>query len=315
MRFSRRKFLSLSAAALLAPSLGSARTLLSGPAFGSGWHGVLGAPGNAGILEDVIAQTIGWIDELFSPYRGTSYLSRFNRAEGLDWQSVPGEFADLAAYSLALSERTKGAFDPTVGPLVNRFGFGPIRGQAGGVEGIEIRDRELRKRRPGLTLDLNGVAKGRALDIMVDRLARRGVRDVLLELGGEVRCLGVHPSGRPWQIGVEDPRPETDGIHRVIAPGLRAVATSGHATQSYGTVSHLIDPRLGASADPRLASVTVLAATAREADGLATALAAFGPVDGPAFAIDQRFDALFLLRDGAAITDLTTGAFSDFIQA
>jgi thiamine biosynthesis lipoprotein len=210
--------------------------------------------------------------------------------------------------------RTDGGFDASVGPLVHRYGFGPIAGGPAPFGALETGTGRLRKDESALTLDLCGIAKGAALDAMIARLAPH-VRDLMMELGGEIRTLGRHPDGRPWRIGVEHPLPGTPRVHRVIAPLGLAVATSGHGAKSFGTATHLIDPRRARPADTRLASVTVLARRAQDADALATALAALGPEDGPALAQARSIRALFLFNDAGRISDHVTAGFADHILA
>ena len=315
MPLSRRQILMTATAALLLPRGARAEGVLSGPAFGSHWHANVPNAAQHDLVARIIAGIVADIDAGFSPYLPASDLSRFNVAEVNAWTEMPPEVLGLVDHGLRLNARTAGAFDPTVGPIVQRYGFGPIRGQSGDVAAIETRADALRKTAPGLTLDLCGLAKGHALDRMIAALATAGVVDLMLELGGEVRCLGRHPTGRAWQIAVEDPRPGRGGYHRIVAPGPKGLATSGHAAQGFGGTTHLIDPRQDRPADTRLASVTVLSDTAREADGLATALAALGPEDGPAFAEAENLDALFVLNDGPGLADIITGRFADHILA
>lgn len=319
MRMTRRHFLAAAGAgtlALLAPAVraGEARPI-SGTAFGGRWHAVV-PPGTAEPeVRAMLGAIVGQIDALFSPYRRDSVLTRLNGHGGNDWQPVPLEFAGLARAAQALHEDSDGSFDPAVGPIVNRFGYGPITGRVAPFGALEVGETALRKTDPSLTLDLCGIAKGHALDRIVAALGAAGHGNVLLELGGEMRTLGTHPDGRDWQVGIEDPRPGAARVHGVIAPRGRAVATSGHAAQGAAGVTHLIDPRRGRPADMRLLSVTVLAGTAQAADGLATTLAVLGPEDGPAWAEAKGIAALFLLADGPGLRPITTGDFADHILA
>ncbi len=319
MQMTRRHFLAAAGAgtlALLAPAVqaGEAR-LLSGAAFGGRWHAVL-PPGTAEPeVRATLGAIVGQIDALFSPYRRDSVLTRLNGHGGTDWQPVTLEFAGLARAAQALHEDSDGSFDPAIGPIVNRFGYGPITGRVAPFGTLEVREDALRKADPALTLDLCGIAKGHALDRMIAALGAAGLGNILLELGGEVRTLGTHPDGRGWQVGIEDPRPGAARVHGVIAPRGRAVATSGHAAQGAAGVTHLIDPRRGRPADMGLLSVTVLAGTAQAADGLATTLAVLGPEDGPAWAEARGIATLFLLADGPGLRPITTGDFADHILA
>jgi thiamine biosynthesis lipoprotein len=113
---------------------------------------------------------------------------------------------------------TEGAFDPTIGPLVNRFGFGPIHGERAHPADLSVSANGLRKRVPGLTLDLCGIAKGYALDRIIEALPAVGVDSVMFELGGEIRTLGRHPDGRAWQIGIERPDVEPGVSSMLLRP-------------------------------------------------------------------------------------------------
>ena len=174
--------------------------------------------------------------------------------------------------ALDLVAATAGAFDPTVGPLVARYGFGPIhQGSAGLGPSLAAGDGHLTKAEDGVTLDLCGIAKGHALDRVADVLADAGQRNFLIDVGGELLARGRHPSGRPWQAAVEDPRTDATGAAAILALDNMAIATSGTRWNSYvlggRTISHMIDPTSGEPVRGTLASVSVLATTAMEADG------------------------------------------------
>ena len=199
-----------------------------------------------------------------------------------------------------------------------RWGFGPIRGAEGADwRALSLADDTIAKPTDGLTLDLCGIAKGRALDRIAAMLASRGEADFVVDLGGELSARGRHPSGRTWRVAVEDPRPGLEGVVEIVRLDGEAIATSGARAQSYTLgarrYSHIVDPRAGAPADNALASVSVIAADATTADGWATALAAAGPVAGPELARRAGLDALFLAAEGAGLTRTMTGRFADRI--
>lgn len=311
---SRRLFLASAAAALAAPRLslaaGPAVAVLEGAAFGTGWQVVL--PPDAGTqgLRAPVEALLAGIDRQMSPWRADSDITRFNRA-GAGGCPVPQETADVAAAALAIAAESGGRFDPSVGPLVARWGFGPIEGdERPDWRGLSAGDGHLGKTRAGLTFDLCGIAKGHALDRMAALLRDRGHGDFLIDLGGELAAGGRHPEGRPWRVAVEDPRPGTAGLAALLQSEGMAVATSGARAQGYeldGRVwGHIIDPASGEPVAEGPASVTVLAPTALAADGWATALAAAGG-QGPALAAERGIAALFLLRDGTGLRQVMTG--------
>lgn len=288
-------------------------TAIGGPAFGSTWRlvGVQLRPDASSLVTRRIAQ----IDALMSPYRAESVLSRFNQAGVGEAIELPDMLYRVVEAALSAARDTDGAFDPTLGPLTHRFGFGPITGQSGGLGAITLHNSTLHKATAGATLDLCGIAKGYALDRLVGDLTQAGATDCLVELGGEVRALGNHPSGRPWQVAIENPSSPTFEASHIVAPGTLALATSGHrANGMRGPValSHVIDPRSARPATDFAGSVSVLAETAMEADAMATALLAMGD-DGPMFAQRTGTSALFIPFAGTA--SITTGQFADHLVA
>ena len=318
MTLSRRMMLfGLAAAGLAQPRLASAdMTVTGGRAFGSSWRVSVSAGFDTVALETEVAKIVAEVDAVMSPYRQLSDLSRFNATAVTGWQDMPRSLCEVVAEALDIAHRTNGAFDPTVGPLVSRYGFGPIAGATGQPGDIEVGEEAVRKAVPDLTLDLCGIAKGYALDRITARLHALGLTDALIEIGGEVRALGRHPDGRGWQVAVADPTRPDFGVRRVVDPGGWALATSGHAANGISgqyTTSHIIDPKSQTPADTALASVTVLAATAMRADALATALCAAGPVAGAEQARSLNISALFITDGTAAPPEVLTGDFAQHL--
>ena len=309
----RRRLLAMTGVALLAPTaLRAAPPVrrMTGRAFGSDWSVALPAGRDGEVLRPMLESLLAGIDRQMSPWRAESEITRFNRGAG--GAAVSAETAHVAAAALDLARDSDGWFDPSVGPLVHRWGFGPIEGEAGGWVGLRVEGARLAKDRAGLTMDLCGIAKGRALDLMAGLLADAGQGDFLIDLGGELAGRGRHPSGRAWRVAIEDPRPgATDGAGVLELDGI-AVATSGSRAQGYDLggrrYSHVIDPRRAAPAEGALASVSVLSDRAMPADGWATALMAAGEA-GPDLARRNHIAALFLFRDGAGLRRVATGGF------
>lgn len=311
---SRRTFLGLTGALFLAPSMGRADTLesLSGRAFGTSWH--VTGPAGSGLarFRPEIEAIFARIDREMSPWRPDSTVSRFNAGKAAT-QPAGTELLRVTEAALALAGASGGAFDPTVGPLVAQWGFGPIKGdEVPDWRGLSTGAGRIAKDHPGLTLDLCGIAKGRALDLAVTLLRDRGQGDLLFDLGGELRALGHHPAGRAWHVAVEPPG-EGGPLPAVLRlEDGRAVATSGLKTQSYvlggRTWGHIIDPLAARPVAGVLRSVTVVADDAMTADGWATALFAAGDTGGPALAEAQGISALFLFGDGPAPRQVRTGA-------
>lgn len=307
MHLTRRTFLGTGLAFAAAPAA-AGTAVTGGPAFGSYWR--LTAPEGAplGPATAAITRIVARIDAALSPWQAGSEVSRFNAApEGLDGSR---DFRDVAALALGIARETGGAFDPTVGPLVARYGFGPIfAARPGTWEALDLDGGRLTKTAPGLSFDPCGIAKGHALDLMRAALVQAGLPDFLLELGGEVAARGRHPDGRAWRVAL-------DGAPVALALPGGAAATSGRLAQSYEvagrTYTHIVDPGTGAPVAGDVLSVTVFGADAGRADALATALYAAAE-HGPELADRLGLDALFLVADGPAPRLLATGGAGDRI--
>ena len=216
-----------------------------------------------------------------------------------------------------VSELTGGAFDITVGPLVDAWGFGP-GGPADPPSDGKIRfllgetgwsrlllhsgSRTVRKALPALRCDLSAIAKGYAVDRVSEALEGLGFRNHLVEVGGEIRAAGSNPRGEDWRVGIE--RPDSAGrlVQRIVGLTDIAAATSGDYRnfQEAGGVryGHVLDPRSGRPAESRVASATVFDRSAMRADALATALVVLGEDDGLALAEREGLAALLIVREG-----------------
>lgn len=269
------------------------------------------------------------VDQTMSTYRPDSQLSQFNRSTSTDWQPVAEDLAQVVTAALEVSRWSDGAFDVTVGPLVNLWGFGPDprREQAPpdaaieaakarvGYHNLKVQRKPpaLRKLRPDLYLDLSAIAKGFAVDRLAEHLEALGVRDYLVEIGGEVRLKGDSPRGGGWRIAIEKPVPKVRQIEKILTLTDTAMATSGDYRNYFEVAgkrfSHTIDPRTGWPIVHRLASVTVLSHTTMQADALATALMVLGPKTGFAKAERDGIAALFIVREDDRFKEKPTSAF------
>lgn len=266
-------------------------------------------------IDDELAQIIA----LFSHWEPTSELSRWNAAPAGFW-AVSEPFWSMLNAAMDLADDTDGAVDPTLGALVDLWGFGPPGPRIGlptedeiaaalsisGWQGLRL-NREARavQQVGGMRLDLSGIAKGHAVDRVSERLTTMSATSHLVEIGGELRGAGVKPDGRPWWAELQA-APGAPGPRTLAALFDIAVATSGDWVrtfsvfgQSYG---HTLDGRTGRPLNHGLASVSVFAESAIRADALATALMVMGPVEGPAYAAATDLAALFVTRspDGQA---------------
>lgn len=271
------------------------------------------------------------IDAAMSTFREASEVSRFNAFESTDWFEVSPATAEVVHLAREISGTTGGAFDITVQPIVELWGFGASRGPVSAEElerrSAELKDRigyeklevrldppALKKSDPALTINLSAIAKGYAADRVAALLEERGLVNYLVEVGGEVRCRGVKEPGRPWKMGIQKPLiglpGDFQGLQLAIPLQDLGMATSGDY-QNYRDVagvrySHIVDPRTGFPTEriepggptpsERLASITVLDPVCARADAWATALFVLGEEEGLKRANEQGIPALFLLR-------------------
>jgi thiamine biosynthesis lipoprotein len=275
---------------------------------------------NAPDLDRQIRTDLERINALMSTWDPNSELSRLNRFTGSGPFPLSRETFEVLQWSEKIGGLTGGALDVTVAPLVEAWGFGPwakrdhapdedeiakLR-QAVGFHLLELDHAKLtvRKKRPDVRCELSALAPGYAVDRLTTRLADRGLRNFLVDVGGELRAQGLNEAGRPWQIVVE--RPDNGGLtgQRFVQVTDLAMATSGDYRNFYEVdgvrLSHILDPRTGRPIDSRLASVTVIDTLSVKADAFATALMVLGPEQGMALAERLNLAALFLVRDEAS---------------
>lgn len=281
------------------------------------------------------AQDIGvllqQVNNIFSTYREDSELSRFNNNDGSAPFSLSDDLRRVFEISLEVSRQTRGAFDITVGPLVNAWGFGPdnpthpptgdeiaaLRERIG-YEKLTLENGALSKARPDVYCDLSAVAKGYGVDCVAHKLDELGIANYMVEIGGEVRTRGTHTAGTPWQIAIEKPVTGQRTVERVVPLSDLSMATSGDYRNFFESngrrYSHTIDPRTGQPIEHRLASVSVLHAECAWADAYATALNVLGPDDGYALAQRLGLQALFVVRnDDGSFSEKATPTFPSLL--
>jgi thiamine biosynthesis lipoprotein len=305
---------------------------LAGHTMGTTFNIVLVAPGEElqkDALQSDIVTTLDHIEDLASTWRDESELSSFNAAMTTDWQPVSVEFCNVLEQALSISATTGGAFDITVGPLVNLWGFGPdgeVMAPPGDAEIAAAKARvgfdkletqcdkaAARKLAPDLYVDLSGWAKGYAVDRVAALLDEYELGRYLVEIGGEVRVRGHNAAGRKWAIAIEAPATDRRDVQSVVHVTDTGVATSGDYRNYFvyqgSNYSHTIDPRTGRPVDHNLAAVTVVDESAAYADAMATALLVLGPEDGPLLAEELGVAGYFLIRNPTGIRELTTSNF------
>jgi thiamine biosynthesis lipoprotein len=268
-------------------------------------------------LESTIDAVLADVNRHLSTYDPNSEISRFNANPSTDWIPVSAVLLDAVMQSAHVSLATDGAFDITVGPIVKAWGFGStvehgadspdskrierLRAAAG-HDKLEARidPPALRKIVSALQIDVDGIAPGIAVDRIADQFEALGVRDYLVELGGEVRARGLSPAGRRWRVAVEAPVAGERRPYALLELDGFAVSTSGDYRDFRETagrrVSHTIDPRTAAPVTHRLTSVTVVHTSTAMADAYSTALMVLGPDEGMDAARRLGLAALFIER-------------------
>ena len=260
---------------------------------------------------------------------------------------VGADLLEVVRLAKQVSAQSNGAFDVTVAPLVEAWGFGPQANGGPKKHGeperteptaeriaelqalvgdskleIDLAAGTLRKRVAGLRVDLSAIAKGHGCDRIAVVLETAGYHDYMIEIGGELRLAGANPSGEGWSVAIERPTADAAGVravHAMFELTDVAVATSGDYrnfwAQGETRYSHTIDPRTGRPITHALASVTVVhPESAALADAWATALDVLGPEEGLAVAEQLDLAAYFLIRGDTGFEVQSTSAFQSYLS-
>ncbi|MBT4492058.1 MAG: FAD:protein FMN transferase [Gammaproteobacteria bacterium] len=254
------------------------------------------------------------LNDVLSTYIPTSELSKLNRNERDEVIPISEDLRNVLEMSRKVYDLSGGAFDVTVGPLVNLWGFGP-EGPTNGIPAAEqietarsttgfnrvLLSNEGIQRPAGLYIDLSAIAKGYAVDEIARLLTSAGANRYLVEIGGEVKTRGQNANNADWVIGLEAPDRSARRLLRTIPVRDLSMATSGdyrnyfeHEGRAY---SHTIDPGTGWPVVHNQASATVLHESAAMADGLATACSVLGPAKTLALAEEMKLPVLAIIRD------------------
>lgn len=306
---------------------------LSGPTMGSTFAvtiPVLPVTVSRPELEVQITQILEEINQTMSTYLPESELSRFNTSSSTDWIPVSPQLYEVLAAAQHVSQISDGAFDITVGALVNLWGFGPEPGnqqipdanalreamQWVGFQHIELQSfpAAVKKRHARTYLDLSGIASGYAADRLAALLDSKDIKHYLVDISGEIRARGRNSQDQVWRVGIEKPLIDRRSVQYIIALDNTGMTTAGdyrnffvHDGKRY---SHTIDPATGWPVSHKLTSVTVLDDSAMIADALDTALMVMGPEQGYLFAEQENIAALFILIDGDNFIRKYTSSFA-----
>jgi FAD:protein FMN transferase len=306
---------------------------ISGQAFGTTYRIAIGGPCCVGrdAVRQVVECDLRRVDALMSVYRADSDIGRLNLAAPGDWVPIATETAQVIQQAIDIGRRSQGAYDITVGALVNLWGFGPGRRPSAvpssaqiaaaqscaGLDKIEVRfdPPAARKRILELRVDLSSIAKGFAVDLVAKSLERIGINDCCVEVGGEIRARGHNARGAPWQVAVETPEAGRRAVQRIVPLSGGAMATSGDYRQYFEKFgirySHIVDPRTGFPIKHALASVAVVDQTCTRADAWATALLVAGPEAGLRLAEEENLSALFIIRTEEGFQERCSAQFRE----
>ena len=308
---------------------------ISGSKMGTSYHVTIVAdqPAPADLAKQ-IEQTLDRVDQSMSTYKVDSEISQFNQLDVGQRLVISDDFDQVLRITRKVWQKSGGTLDPTVGPLVDIWGFGPTftgdvvpsdsaiqRSLASiGFDAVNrtVNNQQilLSKSRP-LRLDLSAVAKGYAVDLVADLLEMNALPDYLVEVGGETRVSGLNPEGDPWRLAIESPS-LTEAVAQVLNLEAGAVATSGDYRNYFERdgvrYSHTIDPRSGRPTTHSVASVTVVADTCAEADAWATALIVMNSDQAVDLANELKIPVYIVARQDKGYTVSYSETFTPLLE-
>ncbi len=286
-------------------------------------------------IQDTVDSRLQVITDLMSTWDAKSELSRFNAWNKTEPFPVSEELLEVLTQAQRISVASEGAFDVTVGPLVNMWGFGATeedRAETPSEESIvkarrqvgyqkliiDSQAKTIRKELPMMYVDLSAIAPGYGADYVALAIESMGYGEYMLEVGGEVRTRGKNGQGQWWQIAIEKPVPEERAMYRVVPVANMSLATSGDyrdfIIKDGARLSHTIDPTTGHPVNHALVSATVLHEECGMADGYATALMVLGPEKGLALAERLGLAVFLIAHDGqGGFVDYESKAFAHYI--
>lgn len=262
---------------------------LSGVVWGTAYNIVYDGSDTRADVDAAVVRALSGVDSVANAFSPSSEISRLNELSRL--ASPSAHLTYLLELSKNINQLSQGAFDPTVGPLVNLWGFGSksfgdtpsdslvaLTRALVGIDSVAV-SRYAVILRPGMQLDLAAIAKGYGVDMVATALDSLDIRNYMVEVGGEIRVRGRNPEGRDWRIQIDAPVPDSSPMHRrltVLTLTDVSLATSGNyrnfrTTNDGRLVAHTISPVTGYPVSSSLLSATVLADDCATADALATA--------------------------------------------
>ena len=306
----------------------------TGLTMGTSWSILINAgelPLSKQQLQAELDAILNRVNGQMSTYLPDSELSQINTTHRADWLPASAPLMEVLQAAQEVSRLTQGAFDVTIGPLLELWGFAPgqeftvptdtqvtLALSLVGHEKLQLdaTASSLRKNHGGMSIELSAIAKGYAVDQLAAYLGQLQVANYLVEVGGEIRARGVNDKDTAWQIGIEQPAAEHRNVQQIIKLEDMAMATSGDYRnffeQDGHRYSHTIDPRSGRPVTHNLASVTVLHPSTMQADAWATALLVAGPEAGYELAVENGIAAYFIIRRDEGFREQSTPQFRPY---
>jgi thiamine biosynthesis lipoprotein len=286
-------------------------------------------------IHDGIDSVLQSVNKQMNPWDPGSEISRFNKMTAEDVMEISPDFARVIIISREIYKLSGGAFDPTVGPLTDLWGFGPKSKKQSvpsaqsidscleyiGFNRVSLNDNILKKTDDRIRLDLSAVAKGFGVDAVADYLRSRQFKNFLVEIGGEIVCSGqIH--GRNWRLGIDRPTDNAlpgEKLSSILSITNLSVATSGDYRNFYidrgRRYSHTIDPITGKPVTHNLASATIIASECARADAMATACMVMGEQAPDWIESIPDVEGYFIFREEKdTFREVLTSGFEKFIQ-
>ena len=282
-------------------------------------------------MHRLIEEELKRVNQQMSTYLKDSEITQFNDSKSTDWFSVSLETAKVVDLSLQISVVSEGAFDVTVGPLVNLWGFGPGKRKNTiptdaeleaasahvGYKNLSVRldPPALKKLDPELQADLSAIAKGHGADRVGKVIETNGIKNYFVEIGGEIFASGNRADGQPWQVGIEAPLDFKRSIKTIIGLSGVALATSGDYRNFFESegqrFSHTIAPNTGRPVSHQLASASVVSDNRELADAIATCMMVLGPEQGLQLAETKNRAVLLMQRKDGQIPSTCSTRFTE----
>ena len=286
-------------------------------------------------LRDKIQTQLDGDDQLLSTWKNDSALMRFNLSSSTAPWPVTEAMADIVTESLRIGQKTQGAMDVTIGPLVNLWGFGPDKQPVStptqeqidaakaktGLQHLTVINtagrQYLQKDLSELYVDLSTVGEGYAADHLARLMGQEGISRYLVSVGGALSSRGMNAEGRPWRVAIQKPTDKENAVQAIVDINGHGISTSGSYRNYYELdgkrISHVIDPQTGHPINHKLVSVTVIAPTALEADGWDTGLMVLGPEKAQQVAHEQGLAVYMIVKEGEGFKTWMSPQFRTFL--